>query len=66
MSPVAEQVLPMEWACRGVQPALSAERLSVLLEDTALRSGELLFTSAAASQLDEVARWQRQIGRAHV
>ena len=59
MSPVAEQVLPSDWACRRVQPALSAERLAVLLEDTALRSGELLFTSAAATQLDEAARWQR-------
>jgi len=59
MPPVAEQVLPLDWASRRVQPALSAERLSVLLEDTSLRSGELLFTSAAGSQLDEVARWQR-------
>jgi len=59
MSPVAEQVLPSDWASRRVQPVLSAERLAVLLEDTLLRSGELLFTSAAGSQLDEVARWQR-------
>ncbi|MBC7678093.1 MAG: hypothetical protein H7233_03745, partial [Pseudorhodobacter sp.] len=59
MSPVAEQVLPSDWASRRVQPVLSAECLAVLLEDTSLRSGELLFTSAAGSQLDEVARWQR-------
>ena len=60
MSPTdAPMVLPLDWACRGVQPALSVERLALLLEDTALRSGELLFTSAAASQLDGVARWQR-------
>ena len=59
MSPVADQVLPIDWASRRVQPVLSAECLAVLLEDTALRSGELLFTSAAASQLDGVARWQR-------
>ena len=38
---------------------LSVECLAVLLQDTALRSGELLFTSVAASQLDGVARWQR-------
>ncbi len=49
----------MDWSSRPVQPALSAECLSVLLDDTALRSGGLLFTSAAAGLLDEVARWQR-------
>ena len=49
----------MDWSSRPVQPALSTECLSVLLDDTALRSGGLLFTSAAAGLLDEVARWQR-------
>ena len=60
MSPTAAHLSPpTDWSSRPVVSVLSAEHLAGLLQDTAMHSGELLFTSVAASRLDEVARWQR-------
>src|SRR5437868_4416318 len=53
-----------DWASRPVLPAMSAEQLAELVDESVSRGEGMLFTATPAEELDAIGRWQQAKDRA--